>query len=407
LAIQPNVNNPQLLGLARTFGAGALLIGVALLASRYLLPPIFKRVAQVPELLLVISLGWCFLVALVAANPFVGLSMEMGALIAGISLATFPYNLDVVAKAVSIRDFFITLFFVALGMQIPLPNVDVIWIALGITAVALVVRLFGVFGVLYALKGGHRASLLATINLAQVSEFSLVILSLGIGLGHIEQDTLTHTIWVFALLAVASTYLITFSHPIQGTLSRLLTLLRIKDLGQTSPDKSQTDHHGVVLLGFYRIASALFEELCTKHPQIAKQVKVIDFNPEVKQKLDPLGVAYVYGDISHPDTLHHAGIHDAQLVVCSISDGFLRGTSNARLLQSVKGMAPKAKVIVTADTVAQTKELYAAGADYVLESSQVAGDWLASVIEQSLRGELPRIREAAQKDLRERQEVLA
>jgi len=407
LAVQPNLNNPELAGLARTFGAGALLVGVAMAASRYLLPPIFKRVAQVPELLLVMSLGWCFLVALVAAHPFVGLSMEMGALIAGISLATFPYNLDVVAKAVSIRDFFITLFFVALGMQIPLPHLDVIWIALGIAAVALGVRLFGVFGVLYALKGGHRASLLATINLAQVSEFSLVILTLGIGLGHIEQDTLTYTIWVFALLAVGSTYLITLSHPIQSGVSRLLSFVGFKDLDQSHADADQVDHHPIVLLGFYRIASALFEELSTKHPHIARQLKVIDFNPQVKQKLDALNVAHVYGDISHADTLHHAGIHHAQLVVCTIPDGFLRGTTNVRLLQNVKSLCPKAKVIVTAETVAQTLELYAAGADYVLEASQVAGDWLASVIERSIQGELPRIQEAAIKDLRQRTEVLA
>src|SRR4051812_43637231 len=100
LATQPNLTDPQVWGLARTFGAGALLVGVALLASRHILPHVFRSVAQIPELMLVMTLGWCFLIALVAAHPWIGLSMEMGSLIAGIALATFPYNLDVVAKAI-------------------------------------------------------------------------------------------------------------------------------------------------------------------------------------------------------------------------------------------------------------------------------------------------------------------
>ncbi len=407
LAIQPNMNNPEILGLLRTFGAGACLVGVALLASRYALPPMFKRVAQVPELMLVISLGWCFLVALVAALPAVGLSMEMGALIAGISLATFPYNLDVVAKAVSIRDFFITLFFVALGMQIPLPDLDVIIVALAVVGVALFVRFIGVFGVLYGMRAGHRASLVPTINLSQVSEFSLVILSLGIGFGHLEGDTLTTLIWVFAFLAVASTYFINFSHAVQRGLSRALSFVGIKDIGGVHETAASDDHRGVVMLGFFRIASAFLEEVMTKHPELAKQIKVIDFNPQTKAKLEALGIPCVYGDISHPDTLHHASIHHAHFVVCTIPDAFLKGTSNQKLLTVLRGLCPHAKIVVTAETVGQARVLYEQGADYVLESSQVAGDWLASVIERGVMGELAAIQEHAKRDLFARKEVLA
>src|SRR5262249_30068044 len=108
LAVQPNFGDPQIGAILLTFVRGAVLVGASLLASRYILPLVYRSVARVPELMLVISLGWCFAVALIAALPQVGLSMEMGALIAGVSLATFPYNVDVIAKVVSIRDFFIT-----------------------------------------------------------------------------------------------------------------------------------------------------------------------------------------------------------------------------------------------------------------------------------------------------------
>lgn len=406
LAIQPNLNHPEVLGLLRTFGAGGLLVAVTLVASRYVLPAVFRSVAQIPELMLILSLGWCFLVALVASHPRVGLSMEMGALIAGVSLATFPYNLDVVAKAVSIRDFFITLFFVALGMQIPLPDLDLLLVALVVVGVALAVRVVGIFGVLYGLASGHRAALLATINLSQVSEFSLVILTMGVGFGHIEGDTLTLLIWVFAVLAVASTYLVAFSHPLQAVISRALTTLRIKDLGGARDEAAAGERHRVVLLGFFRIASAMLEEMRERYPSLVSTLQVIDFNPRMKERLAALGVAYTYGDISNPDTLHHAGIHHAELVACTIPDGFLKGTSNHKLLQTLKGMCPHATVIVTAETTEQASELYAAGADYVLEPSQVAGDWLASLVYKGLATGLTEEGAAARHDLSARRQIL-
>src|SRR6202171_4666291 len=126
LGVQPNIENPNLLPLAFSLWKGALLVVGGLALSKYVLPYLFRAVAKVPELVLVSALAWCFFLAGVAS--YIGLSKEMGALIAGISLSTFPYNLDVMAKAVSIRDFFVTLFFVALGMQIPLPSVDVVLI---------------------------------------------------------------------------------------------------------------------------------------------------------------------------------------------------------------------------------------------------------------------------------------
>ena len=122
LAVQPNLENPDFFPLALSLLKGALLVVGALNISKYLLPYLFRAVAKAPELVLVSALAWCFFLAGIAQA--IGLSREMGALIAGVSLSTFPYNLDVMAKAVSIRDFFVTLFFVALGMQIPVPSLE-------------------------------------------------------------------------------------------------------------------------------------------------------------------------------------------------------------------------------------------------------------------------------------------
>lgn len=406
LAIQPNLADPRLAGMLKTFGAGVLLVAAAMAASKYLLPRVFRLVAKVPELLLVLSLGWCFLVALVAARPEVGLSMEMGALIAGVSLATFPYNLDVIAKVVSIRDFFITLFFVALGMQIPLPDRGVLLAAGAAAAVALLVRVPGVFGVLYPLRAGHRVSLLTTINLSQVSEFSLVILTLGAGFGHIGADSVTTAIWVFSILAVLSTYLVNYSHQLQAAGTRLLTSAGLKDIGRREEKALHGKAKPVALLGFYRAASAMVAELAEHSPETLAHLKVVDFNPVVKRKLDAMGVACVYGDISHPDTLKHAHLDETKVFICTLPDHILKGTSNLRLLKSLRTMFPAAAFVMTAETPSSAAELYGAGADYVLQPSALAGAEAAKIAEHAMDGSLAARREEAVAALGTRREIL-
>ena len=120
LAIEPNLKNPAVGPLAHAFGNVILLLAVAFLASRFVLPPVFRSVARLPELVLVGALAWCL--AMAGFAGWLGLSTAMGALIAGVMVSTYPYTLDVVAKVTSIRDFFVTLFFVGLGMSIPVPT---------------------------------------------------------------------------------------------------------------------------------------------------------------------------------------------------------------------------------------------------------------------------------------------
>src|SRR6185437_15891914 len=107
-----------------------------------------------------------------------------------------PYNLDVIAKVISIRDFFVTLFFVALGMQIPMPSVGILALAVVASLFLVASRFVVVFPILRALRLGHRASLLPAINLAQMSEFSMVIAAIGFGYQHIDQKTVSLLIFV-------------------------------------------------------------------------------------------------------------------------------------------------------------------------------------------------------------------
>src|ERR1700674_3797367 len=306
IAVQPNIENPNLLPLAFSLWKGALLVVGGLALSKYVLPYLFRAVAKVPELVLVSALAWCFFLAGVAS--YIGLSKEMGALIAGISLSTFPYNLDVMAKAVSIRDFFVTLFFVALGMQITVPSLQVVEIALAASAFVIVSRL-SVVPILYALRLGHRASLVPAINLAQVSEFSIVIASLGFARHQISADVLTIVILTFAITSVTSTYMINSSHAVQRILSRGLKLFRVKDLdvGMSVQERSPGRVETIVFLGFFRDASSILHEfernaepghvegfavtLGVGHApallggrEFLDKILVIDFNPSVMRE---------------------------------------------------------------------------------------------------------------------------
>ncbi len=387
LAVQPNILNPNLAPLLGSLLRGAILVVAGFAIAKYLLPYLFRSIAKAPELVLVTALGWCFFMAGVASA--IGLSREMGALIAGVSLASFPYNVDVVAKAVSIRDFFVVLFFVALGMQITIPSVEVLVLTVAASAFVIVSRVV-VVPILYALRLGLRA----------------------ITLGQIKQDVLTVVIISFALTSVVSTYMINFSHPIQRVLTNWFKAIGLKDLEAAATEEKGEEHKPVIFLGFFRDTSSILYEFehegdpAETHAFIEK-IQVIDFNPTVMRELGRKGIRCVYGDIAHADTLRHAGVEHAKLVVSSITDDVLRGTSNLRLLRSVQGLAPNAHVVLTTEHIPQALKFYEEGADFVFIPRLYSSAACARILRNGLATGFDEVRSQAIGHLSKRQEVLA
>ncbi|MEE9252769.1 MAG: cation:proton antiporter [Thermodesulfobacteriota bacterium] len=103
LSLQTNIANPSTLMTLLWFSKGMALVSTAVLAARYILPPLYRSVANLPEIILISTVSWCFLVSALAIKA--GFSIAVGALIAGISLSNFPYNLDMIAKIRGLRDF--------------------------------------------------------------------------------------------------------------------------------------------------------------------------------------------------------------------------------------------------------------------------------------------------------------
>jgi Kef-type K+ transport system membrane component KefB len=409
LAVQPSLADLQVTVLLLSVGRVAVLVATALLLSRYVLPWLFHRIARTPELVLLGALAWCFLIGEIAER--LHLSREMGALVAGVSLSTFPYALDVTAKVTTLRDFFITLFFVALGMTIPIPNGSVIALALAIAVFTLASRMLTTFLPLYLMKQGLRASLLPALNLAQISEFSLVVIQTGVVAGHIGKETSNAASFAFVLLAVLSTFAMARSDQITRRAIGALKRLGIPDLGDGDADAAEHNAgHGavrrVVILGFFRAASALLSEIERQTPELLKQISVIDFNPVVYRTLTERGIHVIYGDISNVDTLLHAGVGKAQTIILSVPDSLLKGANNEKLVRHVRALNPTAKIVATADLLGDVAALYEAGADYVTVTRLSDAHELFGVIEAADNGLLADKRAELDAQLAERREVL-
>jgi len=409
LSLQPNLLSPGVSTILLSLVKGAGLVLFSLSVSRYLLAHVFSFIAKIPELLLITAVAWCFLISGIADE--VGLSKEMGALVAGVSLSTFPYNIDVIAKVINIRDFFVTLFFVGLGLQIPVPTVSLLAYAAVASTFLVLTRFLSIFPILHSMKNGLRASLIPSINLSQMSEFSLVIASLGLGFNHIDPQVVGILTFVFAITSVASTYMIQYNHQIQAKIAPLLRKIGLRDIDQQPVAEEGTkEQKEIVFLGFFREASSIFHEIESirdgKGAPLKDKVLVVDFNPLVHCELTKRDVECIYGDISSVDTLMHAHFDHSKALVCTIPDSVLRGITNERLLNLSRRLCPQARIIVTANTLQTALHLYRQGADFVFIPRLHSARFLAEIISRSLHEDLDRFRDEEMTHLMNRREVL-
>jgi Kef-type K+ transport system membrane component KefB len=405
LALQPNLRDPAASVLLFSFIKGALVVGFSLLISKQVLPRLFKSAAKLPELMVLGALAWCFGIVLLASQ--LGLSTAMGALIAGVSLSTFPYNLDVIAKVVSLRDFFITLFFVSLGTKIGHPTADVLVLATAGSAFLILSRFVTITPILGAFGKGSRVSFVSALDLGQVSEFSLVIVTLGVGLGQVDTRVLDVVLWMLVITSVLSTYAISNSHAVYQAMRPVLRRLGFHDADVLVKEGGHEPPRPIVFLGFARQASSLLEEMIKRDAAVVDRITVVDFNPEVRAGLEQRMVHVIYGDISHADTLHHAKVPEAKVILSTIPDSVLKGTSNVRILRQLRAMAPDAKVIVTSDVLEHAREMYMEGAAYVLIHRFVGATHLAPIVFSAETGSRAELADHGATELLGRREVLA
>jgi hypothetical protein len=354
-----------------------LLVGLATLGARFALPSIFAAVARAPDLVVSVALAWCFCVGLAGANlgallKLLGLqiplsvSLEMGALIAGMTIASFPYHHDVASRVANLRDFFVTLFFVALGMSIPMPGgMHVVVLALVLSLVALLTRLLVFFPMLYFTGLDRNNALDASVKLGQISEFCLVIAYLGVKAGHIDNRMVSVIIFAFVITALITPFLMTLSRSLPIKLAPLLDKLGFRLPERLTDGLGHLARPKIVILGFHRVGFALLQDIGRQHPELLPDVMVVDINVQTHAAIRELGARVVYGDAGNPETLRHAHVDSAEIVISTVPDELLKRTSNEAIVEAVRQVAPHVALFASASRAADVQKLYDKGASYV------------------------------------------
>ena len=399
IAIQPNFSNPQIGPILSAFAGIALLTVLTVAIARYLLPVLFRWIATSPELMLVGAVGWCFGIvflggnldffsdALLGASLHMAVGPGMSALIAGASIASLPFSGDVISKVGVVKDFFVILFFVGLGMTIPIPDGSAVLLLALLFALAAILVRYIVFVPLLYLNGlDRRNAIVSSTRLAQVSEFSLVIVYAGLGLGHVDEFFNSATIFAFILTALITPTLYRYADDLYERLQPLLDWLRFSTPDSTGEERRES--YSLAVLGFHRLASSLLFELKQRNPELLDNLLVVDFNLHLHEDIAALGPTVRYGDLANAETLHHAGVDKARVVLVSVQDDVLKGTSNLRLVKDIRHLNSEAVIIANAIELAESVRLYDAGADFVYMSRVDSAQKLLEPIASALGGHL-------------------
>jgi len=240
---------------------------------------------------------------------------------------------------------------------------DVIILAVVLAIVAIVARQVIFFPLFYWSGVDQRNAEVSSIRLAQISEFGLVIAFLGVKLGHLSPALTSAVIFAFVITALATPLMYGKAYEIHGWLRPAL-----EKCGFKAPPELKKEDGGaykLALLGFHRDASSLLYNLTQTDPELVKETLVVDFNVALHDAIAETGATIKYGDLANPETLHHLGLNQTHVIVCTIPDDLLRGIDNKRLVHVVREMAPNSVIISNAIATDAIMEVYEAGADYV------------------------------------------
>jgi len=405
LAVQPSFNSPEAGPILLSLAGIAVLTLMAAVIARYIIPVGFRWVARRPEVIFAGAVSWCFLVVLLGVNldflseRLLGFNLhlavgpEMGALIAGATIASLPYSTEIIAKVSVVKDFFVTLFFVGLGMSIPMPDgMNVLVIALLLAVIAVLARYLVFLPLLYVTGLDRRNAVVVSTRLAQISEFSLVIGFIGVNLGHISAGLNSAIIFAFVITALVTPALFHHAHAIHDLLAGMLGRLGFRE--PPSREAAGDESYSLALLGFHRVASSLLHEIGRNRPELLSGTLVVDLNVNLHARIAALGPTVRYGDLCSPETLLHAGVDKAKVVVCTIPDDVLKGTTNLKVVAAVRQINPGAIIIANVIELGDSARLYDAGADYVFLQRIETARAVDLAIAKALAGEISTHREA-------------
>ncbi len=344
-----------LTGVGGAFGGVLLLLVLALLSARFLLPRLFAWMAPSAEGMLIWSLAWCFL--FVAGAEVFHLSVEIGAFLAGISLAQLPYNEDLRRRVRPLMNFFVLVFFVSLGVQMEPGAALQHWPAAVLLTLFVLVGKPIMFMLIIARMGyPERTAFLTSVTVAQISEFSFVFAALALSNGLIGESILA-LIGVVGLATIGiSVYMILYNHQLYRMFARM-GLLRPFGAETTEPDVESdgvlTDH--VIVVGQNALGRRIVERLLSG----GEKVVAVDTDPG---KLKDLSCPTVLGNVEHLSVLEEAGFRNARLLVSALQ---IEDTNNLLAYRAQRAGVPTS---IHAFDRAVVPDLQESGATHLLQS---------------------------------------
>jgi Kef-type K+ transport system membrane component KefB len=365
-----------LLSLSWRLAAAAVALFVLM---RWVLPAVVAAMARSQELLLVFAIAWG--VALAALGEWAGFSKEAGAFLAGFSLASTPYREAMNARLTGIRDFLLLFFFIDLGARLDFSTLGAEMVP------AVVLSLFVLIGnplIVMAIMGfmgyRRRTGFLAGLTVAQISEFSIVFVAMGITLGHVGVQALGLTTLVGLVTITVSTYMILYAQPLYERLAPWLRVFERDHPFREVAAESQsagTRSAQVIVFGLGRYGSRLFEQLR------ADGVAVIgvDFDPEAVRALQGRGLPVLFGDGEDPDFLESLPLRQARWVITT----FPQWESNRALLHALQAVHYRGQVVGAVRDAAHGRALSDAGVAHILNPFDDAADHAAARLAQEIR----------------------
>lgn len=338
-----------------TLVKGMLLFNILLAVSAFLLPRVIHFIARSQELLFIFSLAWGM--GLATVFSWMGFSVEIGALVAGVTLASTPYAHEMSSRLKPLRDFFVILFFILLGAQMSFGNIQTTLPA------AIILSLFVLFGnpiiviALTSLLGyKKRISFLTGMTITQVSEFSLIIATLGFEVGHLTKDVLSLITLTGLITITFSTYLIMHAKSIYPKVSHLLEYLSLKKSSKSAIVEEKP--HEAVLFGYHTVGHDYVELL----KKLELDFIVVDINPERIRLLKSRDIAHTYGDAEDPEFLEELYLGTVKFVITTIPNF----KTNVYITKKIRAVNKKAIIICLAHNAAEAQGLYSHGATYVV-----------------------------------------
>ncbi|WP_200833852.1 cation:proton antiporter [Tabrizicola flagellatus] len=354
--------------------SGLALIAAVVLFVRHAADPLTERLARAPELLVIFAIALAAMFA--AIGDAVGLGKEVGGLMAGVALASTPYRETIAARLAPLRDFLLLFFFIALGATLDLSLLGAHLVG------AMVFSLFVLIGnplIVLAIMGAmgyrKRTGFLAGLTVAQISEFSLIFVAMGVSLGHVSEDALGLVTMVGLVTIAASTYMITWSHQLYALVEPVLGVFERKGTPREPSEAGAHDTGGydVILFGLGRFGTAIGLRLKRR----GIRVLGVDFNPQAVRRWRELGLEAEFGDAGDPEFVAGLPLRGLDWLVSTVPihpTGLSHEDMRRTLIQLAGAAGFTGRIAAAAHGAADAAVLASAGADLVLEPFQDAAD---------------------------------